>query len=213
MMACLPVLGLLPGGIWALAAFLLPKLNCPLSLQGIILGMIPWVVTGFLHLDGYMDVCDAILSRRDLETRQRILKDSHCGAFAVICMVLLAMVTYGIGTMTKEMDIISLLLVPVASRICASFAVTHLRPLGSSQYAKMDTYGRKNTVWLVMCAVCVLGLPWCFGHSSFAVMATMMGYGLACRYGYKNLDGMSGDISGFSLVIGECVGFLVAGLM
>ena len=37
-----------------------------------------------------MDVCDAVLSRRDLATRQKILKDSHCGAFAVICMVLLA---------------------------------------------------------------------------------------------------------------------------
>ena len=38
-----------------------------------------------------MDVCDAVMSRRDMETRQRILKDSHCGAFAVICMVLLAL--------------------------------------------------------------------------------------------------------------------------
>ena len=32
------------------------------------------------------------LSRRDLAMRQKILKDSHCGAFAVICMVLLALV-------------------------------------------------------------------------------------------------------------------------
>lgn len=52
---------------------------------------LPWLVTGFMHLDGYMDVCDAVLSRRELATRQRILKDSHCGAFAVIGMVLLAL--------------------------------------------------------------------------------------------------------------------------
>lgn len=57
---------------------------------------LPWLVTGFMHLDGYMDVCDAVLSRRELATRQRILKDSHCGAFAVIGMVLLALCQWSV---------------------------------------------------------------------------------------------------------------------
>lgn len=65
-------------------------LNLPSAVRALILCAFPWLVTGFLHLDGFMDVCDAVLSRCDLETRQRILKDSHCGSFAVICMILLA---------------------------------------------------------------------------------------------------------------------------
>ena len=40
-------------------------------------------VTGGLHRDGLMDSCDAIFSRRDRETRLRILSDPHSGAFAV----------------------------------------------------------------------------------------------------------------------------------
>ena len=87
MVACLPLVGLIAGLVWAgcvwLSAFL------PLPLGALLCAAAPWLVTGFLHLDGFMDVCDAVLSRRDLETRQRILKDSHCGAFAVICLVLL----------------------------------------------------------------------------------------------------------------------------
>mgnify|MGYP003392776405 FL=1 len=49
----------------------------------------PYLVTGFLHLDGFMDVTDAVKSWRDLERRREILKDSHVGSFAVINLVLL----------------------------------------------------------------------------------------------------------------------------
>ena len=83
----LPLIGLIVGGVWV-GVYFLPL---PETLHAALLAAAPWLVTGFLHLDGYMDVCDAVLSRRDLETRRKILKDSHCGAFAVICMVLLAL--------------------------------------------------------------------------------------------------------------------------
>ena len=89
MLACLPFVGIVVGAVWALCAWLAWYLPHPLGAA--LCAAAPWLVTGFLHLDGFMDVCDGILSRRDLETRRRILKDSHCGAFAVICMVLLAM--------------------------------------------------------------------------------------------------------------------------
>ena len=90
MVACLPLTGGVVGLVWAAMAWLLQRLGCAAPLRAVLLAAAPWLVTGFLHLDGYMDVCDALLSRRDLATRQKILKDSHCGAFAVICMVLLA---------------------------------------------------------------------------------------------------------------------------
>ena len=78
MMVCLPLVGAVVGGLWALAAWLLGRFACPAPVQALVLAAVPWLATGFLHLDGYMDVCDAVLSRRDLATRQKILKDSHC---------------------------------------------------------------------------------------------------------------------------------------
>ena len=44
----------------------------------------PVAVTGGIHLDGYADTSDALSSYGDREKKLEILKDSHCGAFAVI---------------------------------------------------------------------------------------------------------------------------------
>ena len=44
-------------------------------------------LTGGLHLDGLMDTCDAIFSRRDRQKRLQILSDTHAGSFAVMSCV------------------------------------------------------------------------------------------------------------------------------
>ena len=75
MVCCLPLVGLVVGGVWVLAAYAGRFLPPPVA--GLLIAAAPWLVTGFLHLDGFMDVCDAVLSRRDLPRRQEILKDSH----------------------------------------------------------------------------------------------------------------------------------------
>ena len=75
MIVWFPLVGLLAGGVWRLLALLPGSM-----LTAALLCAAPFVVTGFLHLDGYMDCCDAILSRRELAVRQKILKDSHVGA-------------------------------------------------------------------------------------------------------------------------------------
>ncbi|UOE96443.1 adenosylcobinamide-GDP ribazoletransferase [Alkalihalobacillus sp. LMS39] len=47
------------------------------------------VFTGGLHLDGWMDVSDAIGSHRDIEKKHNILKDSRVGAYAVLSVIFL----------------------------------------------------------------------------------------------------------------------------
>ena len=63
MLTCLPLVGLLVGGLWTLCFWLLSRWTSPAV--RLLLAVLPWLLTGFIHLDGYMDVCDAILSRRD----------------------------------------------------------------------------------------------------------------------------------------------------
>ena len=46
--------------------------------------LIPVLVTGGIHLDGYADTCDARASCAPPEKKREILKDPRCGAFAVI---------------------------------------------------------------------------------------------------------------------------------
>ena len=126
MLACLPLVGVVVGAVWALCAWLAWYLPHPLGAA--LCAAAPWLVTGFLHLDGFMDVCDGVLSRRDLETRRRILKDSHCGAFAVICMVLLAMTQWSAFLSTEAAPLLPLALIPVASRASAAMARSTEKP-------------------------------------------------------------------------------------
>lgn len=202
MVACLPLVGLIAGLVWAgcvwLSAFL------PLPLGALLCAAAPWLVTGFLHLDGFMDVCDAVLSRRDLETRQRILKDSHCGAFAVICLVLLFLCQWAVFLSADAIPLLPLVLVPVSCRACAALAVLTLRPIAVSQYSAMERGGAPVVfAALVLTGVCALSaILW----GSFAPLAAAAGYALAVWYADRQLGGMSGDVSGFALTLGELCG-------
>ena len=79
-MCAFPLIGAVIGGLWCLCGAL--PLPMPAKAAGFCL--IPVWVTGGIHLDGYADTCDALSSYGDREKKLEILKDPHCGAFAVI---------------------------------------------------------------------------------------------------------------------------------
>lgn len=60
----------------------------------IIAMVIPVIITGGFHLDGFMDTSDALASWGDKEKRLEILKDSHVGAFAVIHLGVFALLMF-----------------------------------------------------------------------------------------------------------------------
>lgn len=79
-MCAFPLIGLVCGGLWCLCGVLpLPGLA-----RAAAFCLVPVAVTGGIHLDGYADTSDALSSYGNREKKLEILKDSHCGAFAVI---------------------------------------------------------------------------------------------------------------------------------
>ena len=74
------LVGLLCGVLWCVCGVL--PLPAPARAAGFCL--VPVWVTGGIHLDGYADTCDALASYGDTAKKLAILKDPHCGAFAVI---------------------------------------------------------------------------------------------------------------------------------
>lgn len=79
-MCAFPLIGLVCGVLWCLCGVLpLPGLA-----RAAAFCLVPVAVTGGIHLDGYADTSDALSSYGDREKKLEILKDSHCGAFAVI---------------------------------------------------------------------------------------------------------------------------------
>ncbi len=203
-LACFGLMGLLVGGLWILLDMVSAKL--PLPLRAVCMAALPWLASGFIHLDGFMDVCDAVLSRRDLETRQKILKDSHCGAFAVICVGLLIVTQWSAFQSAQTVSRLMLLCVPVASRACGAMAVMLLAPMGSSQYVKL----KKSTCVILPCVLLAMSVVFpVFFAGSFAPLACAAVYWVCCFFAVRQLGGMSGDISGFSLTLAELAGILI----
>lgn len=212
MLVCFPLVGLLAGALWALCAWLI-HLAGGLGLFGAgLLTVLPFLCTGFIHLDGFMDCCDAILSRRDLPERQRILKDPHVGSFAVICVVILFLLEFGLfGTMAHPIPYGLLAAVPLAARCPAAMAVMTLRPMGTSSYAGSFETGVRTThrIVLALLTAAALLLPLLLsGLAGLCAAAAAAGSTLVIAYGVHQLGGMSGDISGFAVTLGEFCGLL-----
>ena len=212
MLLFLPIVGLEIGAIWALLAWACRLLNLPALVTGLILCAYPFLITGFIHLDGYMDVTDAVKSCRSLERRREILKDSHVGAFAVIGIVLLMLAQFAFfAAVPENVDYRILMFVPAISRCGSSLAVTVLKPMNTSQYAAQKKPKSHVAVLLAMTAAFLAAGFLLCGRYGFVLLGGMAGYSLALRKAYKSLEGMNGDISGYALTISElCAGAVFA---
>jgi adenosylcobinamide-GDP ribazoletransferase len=214
MLLFLPVVGLEIGLIWAAIAWACNRLNLPVMVTALILAAYPYIVTGFLHLDGFMDVTDAVKSWRNLERRREILKDSHVGSFAVIGIVLLMLAQFALfSSVPAEANFLILIFIPAVSRCCSALAVTGLRPMSTSQYA--DQKKPKSHIVALSMTLCLFlaaGFLLC-GKYGFVLIGCLAGYGLALLRAYRSLDGMNGDISGYALTIGELCAVAVYALI
>ena len=214
MLLFLPIVGLEIGIIWAAIAWLCRWLALPATVAALLLCAAPYVLTGFLHLDGFMDVTDAVRSCRDLARRREILKDSHVGSFAVIGLVLLVLAQFAFfAAAPVGAPWLILLLVPAVSRCGSALAVTGLKPMSTSQYAEKRNHKSHIAVLTVMLLIFLAAGFLLCGRYGLVLLGCMVGYGLALLRGCRSLEGMNGDIAGYALTIGELCAVVVYALL
>lgn len=210
MLAMLPAVGTVVGVLWALVYFVLGKLGLPAGLCAVIMVFYIFIICGFMHLDGFMDCNDAILSRRPLEDRQRILKDPTVGSFAAVTLVFLILAWYVCMKESFEsLDYGLLAVIPVVSRgVSGSFVLTY-KPIGHSQYVndyKMPGRGKYRAIVymqiLIIAAVCAFVSNDPLKLAEVVVIEAIVAF-TACLYGRKQLGGMSGDIAGYTICMSE----------
>lgn len=200
----LPAVGLEIGLIWTGIGFLCRYLALPWLISALILSLYPFLVTGFMHLDGFMDVTDAVKSWRDLERRREILKDSHVGSFSVIAVSMLIVAQFAVfASLPGKANLWMLTLIPVVSRCGSALAVTVLKPMSTSQYAGNTTKKSHVAVLLGMLAAALAAGFLLGGLSGLCLLGGMAGYGLALLRAHRSLKGMNGDIAGYCLSFSE----------
>ena len=217
MLGFLPSVGFILGLLWTAITILLLLLGFPYLVMSFIVTFVLFALCGFMHLDGFMDCSDAIMSRKPMEIKQKILKDSHCGAFSVVSVVFMILAYYSfISTaISLGIDYVDLCLIPVISRAVAGANVLLRKPIGHSQYAEgagaEDMDQKKKAVLLILLQVIVfsaIGLLLAANIISTiaVIIMTAVGSYISTVYAKRQLGGMSGDIAGLSIVWGELAG-------
>lgn len=263
MLTMLPIIGLITGFLSFLifrffGLFVFSRFRIPVSVSAFFMTLYTFGISGFMHADGFMDCCDAMLSRRELQERQRILKDSKVGAFSVISMILMALGTFSAFFAIQEKVIsysvaisytvsarllpiltaIPLIMIPVISRATAGACVLGMTPLTTSQYADSvhhtaeevrddqrtdNNSGYINTIvigvliilFVAIIITTIFGLRISFEAVQALItklliptVATLLATRIFAGLARRNLGGMSGDIAGFSICMGELMGLI-----
>lgn len=213
MLLFLPLVGVEIGAIWAGVTWLCRALSLPSPVAGLVVALCPYILTGGIHLDGFMDVTDAVRSWRDASRRREILKDSHVGSFAVIGVAMLLLAQFALCASGETGEPLGLLLIPAISRCGSALAVTALPPMSTSQYAAKEKPGRYIWILLGQMALALAGGFALGMRCGLALVGCLAGYALALRRAYRSLEGMNGDVAGYALTIGELCGLAVWALL
>ena len=213
MLVVFPFVGTVIGAIWAGAGVLMRYFGCPHLFAAAILTLLPYWLSGGIHLDGFMDCCDAVFSRRPLEKKREILKDSHVGSFAVMSLSMLLLIGFaGFAAFDGSENLWILVLVATASRACSAIGVSTLRPMGHSEYAGSFQKGisKGNIITLALILAFCFAIGWfAFGLCGIVtVLATALGYVAFTAYTFRELDGFSGDVTGLGTTMAELCGVI-----
>lgn len=211
MLLWFPWIGVLIG---AISAFLVWGMSfTPFPVFGAIVGALaPTLLPGLIHLDGFMDTADAVLSYGSHEKKMQILKDSHVGSFAVISVVVLTVV---LVASWLQLDISGfpyfMLMIPGVTRSAVTLAIFTMKPLEHSSYAKIREQKVKPHMVVLAVATTVVLLADAVLLTEWFAVSAFVAYGvswLVIATAKKSLGGMSGDISGSAVVIGETAGIV-----
>ena len=212
MLLWLPVIGLVVGAFWYAVYFLFETFGKGIGpVAAGVLTVLPWLLTGFMHLDGYMDCADAALYFGSKERKIEILKDSHTGSFAVISAVILGILQFAAFLQLGHdplgyREMMALIFIPALSRCTSVENLFWLKTLSTSEYANLEMKEKRRfrivpvlEGLLFICMVYFL----CSLKAAAAILIGMAIEELIIIYLRKNLGGFSGDVSGAAITAGE----------
>lgn len=208
-LALFPFVGVVTGALLVLWTYLCGLLNAGKWLYAAVCCIIPVLVTGGIHADGFCDVTDARSSYAPREKKLEIMSDPHVGSFAVIYTILYFLLQFGLFT---EIDGIRAALVPafgyVLSRGLSGLAAVTFRCAkndGALQSFVKPAHRRNSIIILTFeiilaAAGMVLSSPVCGIAAAAAAGLSLLIYRISS---YKTFGGITGDTEGHFLQICE----------
>ncbi|MFC2949167.1 adenosylcobinamide-GDP ribazoletransferase [Virgibacillus sediminis] len=204
-----PLVGIILGFILAvLLYFVAPYL--PLGMLALFTVSVCVWLTGGLHLDGWMDVADAIGSNAPLERKWEIMKDPVVGSFGHIALLfLLAWKTIFIYSLFEsDLPIYSFIFIFAFSRLGAVVLLIAL-PAAKKQGLAWEWRKNVNKLDGLYAAIPVIGIVWLFPDflyliPSYIVFIVFLGIWVKVKF-----KGINGDLLGTAIEGGELWGLAI----
>jgi adenosylcobinamide-GDP ribazoletransferase len=209
-MCFFPLVGAVLGGVVYLWSSFSEVLAMSRVFNTIIVILIPLLLTGGIHLDGFMDTTDARSSYQPRERKLEILKDPNTGAFAVIACVSYFLLTFGFWYEVTPEVVPVVTIGFVLSRAFSGLAVVTF-PLAknSGLAATFSSEANKKLTRVVM--ICFILLATCgmlLINWKLGVIC-LLGVILLFIYYYlmsvKEFGGITGDLAGYFLQLCELI--------
>jgi adenosylcobinamide-GDP ribazoletransferase len=144
-----PLVGVVIGAIlcgWRIAY---PYLCNGDFLPAVVFVIVPVIVSGATHVDGFIDTVDAICSKKTVEGKLAILKDTHTGSFAIIMTLSYFLVALGVWS-EMPIDAVPVLAMGfVMSRALSGLAIV-LFPHARTSKLRGKIKANKKILGLVM---------------------------------------------------------------
>ena len=218
-MVFFPWVGMVIGGLEYLLLQVVAGPELPMLFRMALAGVVPLLVTGGFHVDGFMDVRDALSSYQPKEKKLEILKDPHVGAFSVISLLIYVLLFGGALSLMLVYggagDIaLFACLFPLCRALSAILALRlkKAKPDGMLQQETRDA-GKGGIAILVTELLIFTGLMVWIDPVETLVIAGVLA--LFSRYYawkmHKEFGGVTGDTAGYFLTVAELLGLMAIG--
>lgn len=211
-MCFFPVIGVVIGAVMYLAGWLMDKVGFEGLLRGAVFTLIPILITGGIHMDGFMDTMDALGSWGDREKKLEILKDSHAGAFAILGMGCYLLWSAAIWSELPAEVLGVCCVCFVLSRALSGFSVVTFPAARNSGLLKTFQDGaQKKIVRITMCLYVAAAVIVMAVMDVRAMVGAVIGAIIVFLYyavvSRKQFGGVTGDLAGFFLEMAELAMF------
>ena len=207
------IIGLILAGLnWLLGLFLPSALVNGLLIISLV------VISGALHLDGFVDTCDGIAGHKTVEERWWIMHDSRAGAFGIVGVFLLLLVKYvSLNSVPETLLAATLVLMPIVSRwamVYAIFAYPYARPEGLGKVFKQGANWQRFTIATIITLAAAIGLARLANMAYFYLAGLVIMVGIwvmvvaMVAYLKRKFSGLTGDTYGAINEVAE-VGVLI----
>ena len=220
--AFLPIAGAAVGSaVWSWQA-LCRSLGFSAVLFAAVAAILPILITGGIHMDGYCDTSDALASWQSKERGLEVLKDPHVGAFALIRFAIYLLTSFAVlhELFLREYDA-GIGFLYMVSRCFAAWSAMAMP--GARKNGMLAAFTEKADRRAASVVLSMLTMIAAFGWIWFAFPQALAGLALCLaitfwygRMAMKRFGGVTGDTTGYylqTIELAMLAGLLIGGVV